>query len=163
MTEGGEPACWAHLLGPVEGGTASALGPGQLAALVESLADAVIVADRAGRIVFWNESASRMLGWSAGEALGQPLDLIVPEKHRPAHNAGYQRVIQQGTTRYGDSLLQVPAMHRDGQRLSVAFTVTLLWEADRVVGVAAVMRDETARRAHEQELRRAAAANQPPN
>lgn len=126
-----------------------------LASLVHSLADAVIICDPDGIIVYWNEAAHRIFGWKADEAVGELLDLIVPEKQRRAHWDGYRRVMASGETRYGDDLLRVPSLHADGQRRSIAFTVSLLKNSDgAVTGIAAVVRDETKRWAEEQELRR---------
>ncbi len=122
--------------------------------LMNGLADAVIVADPDGVIVFWNDAAERVFGWSAATAIGQSLDLIIPEKQRRAHGEGYRRVMGTGVTRYGGDLLRVPSLHADGQRRSIAFTVTLLNDAaGAVTGIAAVVRDETQRWAEERELR----------
>jgi PAS domain S-box-containing protein len=130
-----------------------------LARLVVDLADAVVVADTAGTIVFWNRAAERLFGWTAHEALGTSLDLIVPERQRARHWQGYRTVMATGTTRYGHDLLRVPALHAHGERRSIAFTVTLLKDAeDNVTGIAAVIRDETERWNQEQELRRLANA-----
>ena len=120
--------------------------PVNLNELVTVLADAVIVTDRDGHIVLWNGAATRLFGHSESEALGQTLDLIVPERLRHRHNLGFHHSMQTGTTRYGDQLLKVPALHRDGHTLSIAFTVTMLLGDDQAVaGVAAVIRDDTAR------------------
>jgi PAS domain S-box-containing protein len=116
------------------------------AVLLQDLADAVVIANPAGTITFWNRSATRLFGWPATEAVGASLDLIIPERLRRRHWAGYQRVMQSGHTAYGSELLQVPALHRDGHTLSIAFTVTLLLDTDRrVAGIAAVLRDESDR------------------
>ena len=126
-----------------------------MAELVDRLADAVVVADASGTICYWNNAAERIFGWSASEAVGNSLDLIIPDRQRPAHWNGYEQVMRSGHTRYGDELLRVPALHRDGERRSIAFTVTLLTSPDDSVrGIAAVIRDETQRWADEQELRR---------
>ena len=128
-----------------------------LARLVNELADAVVVADTAGTICFWNGAAERIFGWTAAEAVGASLDLIVPERQRSRHWDGYRSVMSTGTTKYGSDLLRVPSLHVDGQRRSIAFTVTLLKDADgTVTGIAAVVRDETERWSEEQELRRLA-------
>ena len=149
--EGGDAPCWAHML---DDGTGELPEP-MLARLVRGLADAVVVADPQGRIVFWNLAAERVFGWSAAEALGRSLDLIIPDRQRPAHWDGYAKVMQTGETRYGDTLLRVPSLHADGQRRSIAFTVTLLQADDgSVAGIAAVVRDETERWNEERELRR---------
>lgn len=125
-----------------------------LGALVDALADAVIICDPAGTITYWNDAATRVFGWAAGEAVGQSLDLIVPPKQRAAHNTGYARVMQTGETKYGNDLLRVPSLHADGGRRSIAFTVTLLKDSDgAVTAIAAVVRDETERWAREREMK----------
>ena len=114
--------------------------------LVEGAGDAIVVADVSGRIVLWNQAAERIFGFTEHEALGQTLDLIIPERLRPRHWAGYHKTMASGQTRYGAELLRVPAAHRDGRPLSIAFTVSLLHGADgRVSGIASIIRDETAR------------------
>ena len=136
-----------------------------LARLVDELADAVVVADTAGTITYWNRAAERIFGWSAEQALGASLDLIIPDRQRPRHWDGYHRVMATGTTKYGQDLLRVPSLHADGGRRSIAFTVSLLDDgAGNVTGIAAVVRDETERWNEEQELRRLvrAAADPPP-
>jgi PAS domain S-box-containing protein len=118
-----------------------------LATLLRELADAVIVADADGAITFWNDAATRLFGWPADEAVGQTLDLIVPERLRERHWAGYHQTMGTGTTKYAGRLLEVPALHRDGRTLSIAFTVTLLQSpgADQPHAIAAVVRDDTER------------------
>lgn len=126
-----------------------------LATLVKGLADAVVVADAEGTICFWNAAAERVFGWSAEQAVGSSLDLIIPERQRGRHWDGYRTVMATGETKYGSDLLRVPSLHADGQRHSIAFTVTLLTGDDgAVTGIAAVVRDETERWSDEQELRR---------
>ena len=116
--------------------------------LVESAGDAIVAADAEGRIILWNAAAERIFGYAKNEALGQTLDLIIPERQRERHWTGYRKVMQTGKTRYGTDLLRVPAAHKDGRRLSIAFTVTLLPGA-----IVAFMRDETARWNEERALR----------
>ena len=69
--------------------------------LVDALTDAVIVADPSGAIRFWNPAAERLFGFTEAEALGNSLDLIVPERFRERHWAGYKRTMTTGQTRYG--------------------------------------------------------------
>jgi PAS domain S-box-containing protein len=128
----------------------------ELASLVRVLADAVIICDPDGLITFWNDAATRIFGWPPDEVLGTSLDVIIPERLRARHWAGYQRVMATGHTDYGDRLLEVPALRRDGRPLSIAFTVSLLRDAggDRVSGIAAVVRDDTERWQQSRELRR---------
>jgi PAS domain S-box-containing protein len=114
--------------------------------LVQGMGDAVVVTDAAGAIRLWNPAAERIFGFTAEEALGQSLDLIIPERQRARHWEGFEKTVQTGLTRYGTSLLRVPALHKDGRPLSIAFTVALLTGADgKVTGVAAVIRDDTSR------------------
>jgi PAS domain S-box-containing protein len=125
------------------------------AELVGSMGDAVVIADAEGRVTYWNGSAERMFGWPAEEAVGQSLDLIIPERLRQRHWDGYQKVMETGETRYGHDLLRVPAVRRNGERMSIAFTVCLLEGAGGPPGgIAAVIRDESDRWAEEQALRR---------
>lgn len=148
--EGGEAPCFAHLLDePLH------LTDTVLAGLVRGLADAVVVADADGTITFWNDAASRLFGWPAEEAIGQTLDLIIPERLRERHWVGYRQTMASGHTSYGDRLLEVPALHRDGRTLSIAFTVTLLAHPldDRPAAIAAVLRDDTERWQERKRLR----------
>jgi PAS domain S-box-containing protein len=126
-----------------------------LAALVHAAGDAIVVADPDGVIRHWNPAAERIFGFGATEALGQSLDLIIPERFRARHWGGYREVMRTGQTRYGVEVLRVPAVRKDGRRISIAFTVALLKDAGgQVTGIAAILRDETARWEEEQALRR---------
>lgn len=149
----GDPPCWAHLFDE-DDGRRGTISDAVSARLLRDINDAIIVADREETIVFWNHAAERVFGWTASEAVGQSLDLIVPERHRAAHTAGYKGVMETGVTRYADDLLRVPCLHRSGERRSIAFTVTMITDAEgRVEGVAASVRDETERWQEEKNLK----------
>jgi PAS domain S-box-containing protein len=123
-------------------------------AVVAESAEAIVVADPDGTIRLWNNGAARMYGYSAAEALGQNLDLIIPEKLQARHDKGYRETMATGITRYGDTLLSVPATHRDGHRLSIEFSVALLRDdAGDIVGISAIMREVSERRKAEMALR----------
>ena len=123
--------------------------------MVQSAGDAIIAVDSGGAIIVWNPAAERIFGFSADEALGHKLDLIIPERYRARHWEGYRKAMAAGSTRYASDVLRVPAVHKDGRPLSIAFTVALLSSADgQIEAVAAIVRDETARWKEEQELRR---------
>lgn len=109
--------------------------------------DAIVAADRDGRIVFWNTGAERIFGHPASAAVGQSLDIIIPEQQRQRHWEGYRRVVQTGASRYGDSdILSVPALKEDGSRISIEFTIAPLRDkSGELFGLVAVMRDVTAR------------------
>ena len=123
--------------------------------LVAAMADAVMVCDAKGLITLWNPAAERMFGHTEAQALGQSLDMIIPQRQQQRHWDGYHQTMKTGVTKYGHDLLKVPALHKDGHTLSIAFTVSLLHAADgSVSGIAAVVRDETARFAQERDTRK---------
>ena len=123
--------------------------------LVEAIGDAIVVSDANGAIDFWNPAAERLFGFTQAEALGNSLDLIIPERLRARHWAGFGKTMATGETRYSHDVLRVPAVHKDGRALSIAFTVGLLYGPQRdVIGIAAVIRDETTRFAEEKNLRK---------
>jgi PAS domain S-box-containing protein len=125
-------------------------------AILGSNSDAIIATDRRGAITFWNAGATRIFGFSAQEVLGQSLDLIIPENLRDRHWRGYEHVMATGQSRYGDGdLLAVPALTRDGRRISVEFTIVMLREEQGIpAGTAAVLRDVTGRFEETRKLKR---------
>jgi PAS domain S-box-containing protein len=126
-----------------------------LSQLVGCVGDAIIVVDAHEKIVLWNAAATRIFGYSEDEALGNSLDLIIPERHRQRHNEGCRKSMDTGITRYGASLLKVPALHQTGSMLSIAFTVGMLFdENQKVNGIVAVIRDETERFTEERALKK---------
>lgn len=126
-----------------------------LADLVTAISDAVMVCDAQGLIVLWNPACQRMFGHTEAEALGRSLDIIIPQRQQQRHWDGYHVTMKSGITKYGSDLLKVPAVHKDGHSLSIAFTVSLLHAPDgSVSGIAAVVRDESARFAQDRETRK---------
>lgn len=124
--------------------------------LIAAMSDAVIYADADGVIRLWNRGAERVFGYTAAEAIGQSLDLIIPENLRARHWAGYRRTMETGQSRYGEgALLAVPARRKDGARVSVEFTIVPFRADDGLMaGIAAVMRDVTARFQEMRELKK---------
>ncbi|MEK6297378.1 MAG: PAS domain S-box protein [Paraburkholderia tropica] len=123
--------------------------------LADAIGDAIIISDAAGDITYWNPAATRMFGYTQNEALGKTLDLIIPERLRGRHWEGYHKTMATGQTRYGNDVLRVPAVDKDGRALSIAFTVALLHGAQgELTGIVAVVRDETARFQEERNLRK---------
>jgi PAS domain S-box-containing protein len=123
--------------------------------IVESAGDAVLYAGRDGRIQYWNGGAAAIFGWTAAEAVGQSMDLIIPDRLRGRHWAGWEKSMATGVTRYsGQDLLAVPAQRKDGKPLSIEFTIQLIRDdAGELVGAAAVVRDVTARWNRDKELK----------
>jgi PAS domain S-box-containing protein len=129
-------------------------------ALLGSLSDGVVASNGQGEIELWNPGAERMFGFSAEEAIGQSLDLIIPENQRDRHWTGYDQVMATGESKYGaGDVLAVPAVHRDGSRLSIEFTIVPIKDAEgQMLGMVSVLRDVTARFNELRELRRRIAA-----
>ena len=116
-------------------------------ALLGTSSDAIIAADKDGIVRFWNPGAERIFGYTSEDAIGQSLDIIIPERLRKRHWDGYQQVMQGGESRYGHGdILAVPSIRKDGAGISVEFTIVPLTdEAGLLNGVAAIMRDVTKR------------------
>jgi PAS domain S-box-containing protein len=122
--------------------------------IVQESSDAIMFADREGVIRIWNAGAELMLGFSAGEAIGRSLDLIIPENLRGRHWEGYCRVMETGETKYQTGLLSAPGQRKDGSRISLEFSMTIVRGEDEcIVGCSAVLRDVTARWQKEKEMK----------
>jgi len=142
------------------------LDPAQFAGrLVSGMPDAIVYADADGVIRRWNRGATRIFGFAKAEALGRSLDIIIPENLRERHWQGYRATMRTGQTRYGDGqILSVPAVRMDGTRISVEFTIVPFTDdSGRMVGIAAIMRDTTARFEELRTLRHHLAAHQTAN
>jgi len=122
--------------------------------IVGESSDAIMFSDRQGIIRLWNRGAERLFGFSAAEALGQSLDLIIPDNLRKRHWDGYLRVMESGTSRYSTEMLSAPALRKDGTRISTEFSMIMVKDdSDMVLGVAAVIRDVSARWLREKEMK----------
>ncbi len=121
--------------------------------IVEDSPIAILFADRDGKIRFWNAGAEAMFGHTAEEALGQSLDLIVPERQRARHWEGWARVMASGVTKYGRDALAVPATRKDGSRISIEFNIVLVRAPDgALLGAAAMVQDVTVRWQQQKEM-----------
>lgn len=116
-------------------------------AVLSTNSDAIIAADKEGNIRFWNPGAERIFGYASGAAIGQSLDIIIPERLRKRHWDGYHRVIAGGESRYGQGdILAVPGIKKDGTPVSLEFTIVPLQNgAGELTGLVAIMRDVTKR------------------
>lgn len=122
--------------------------------IVEGVPDAVVFADRGGVIRLWNAGAAEMFGHAADEAVGQSLDIIIPDNLRGRHWEGYRKTMETGITKYGKELLAVPGIRKDGSRISLEFSVAMIRDdSGRLQGIVAVLRDVTARWMKEKELK----------
>ena len=123
--------------------------------IVDSSPDAILIADRGGTVRYWNAAAQRVFGFTAAEAVGSSMDLIIPERLRRRHWDGWETTMRTGVTRYGEGqLLAVPALHKDARQLSIEFSIQLLTDGTgQIEWVVAVFRDVTERYARDKALR----------
>ena len=118
--------------------------------------DAILICDHTGTVQYWNAAAERIFGFAATEAVGASLDLIIPERLRTRHWAGWEKTMRTGVTHYSEGqLLAVPATTKDGRLISIEFSIQLVTERSngQIEWVIAVIRDVTARYAREKEIR----------
>ena len=123
--------------------------------ILDGSPDAILICDRAGVVRYWNAAAERVFGFSVTEMLGASMNLIIPERLRARHWAGWEAAMTTGVTRYGDGqLLAVPALHKDGRQISIEFSIQLLKGTDgQIEWVVAIVRDVTERFLREKDLR----------
>jgi PAS domain S-box-containing protein len=127
--------------------------------IVEESQIGILYADREGLIRLWNAGAEAMFGYRADEVLGKSMDLIIPERQRQTHWEGWARVMETGVTRYGREVLAVPAMRKDGSRISIEFNILLLRASTgEILGAAATIQDVTERWQQQKELKSRLAA-----
>ena len=123
--------------------------------IVDNSGDAVVFGDAESNVRLWNAGAERIFGFRADEILGKSMDLIIPENLRERHWEGYDQTMKTGTTQYNRNLLAVPAIRKDGTRISIEFTIVLIRGADgKLLGPAAILRDVSARWNQDKELRK---------
>ena len=124
--------------------------------LVDGSPDAVVFGDAQGIIRLWNAGAEAIFGFTAAEAVGQSMDIIIPERLRGRHWEGYHRTMATGVSRYGaGDLLAVPAITRDGRNISIEFTIQMLkGPSGEILGPVATMRDVTKRFQREKDMSR---------
>lgn len=123
--------------------------------ILDGSPDAVLICDRSGIVRYWNAAAERVFGFSAPDALGRSMDLIIPERLRARHWRGWDATMESGVTRYADGrLLAVPALHKDGRQVSIEFSLQLVKDAGgRIEWIVAIIRDVTERYNREKAFR----------
>lgn len=110
-------------------------------AVVEQAPDAIIFADRDGMIRIWNAAATDIFGYLPDEAIGQSLDIIIPEHLRRAHWEGFHKAIGSGHTAQGSKALRTRATHRTGQKLYVTLAFSVInGKQDNAFGAMATAR-----------------------
>lgn len=117
--------------------------------------DGIVCADATGHITFWNAAAERIFGYSAAEALGHAIDLIVPERMRGGHGGGLHRVAGGGKPRLLGKTVELPARHKDSTEFPIELSLSR-WEEQGRAAFGAIVRDIRERRANEDRLFRLA-------
>jgi PAS domain S-box-containing protein len=126
--------------------TAATVLPDLYEAVVEQAPAAIIFADAAGVIRLWNHGAETVFGYAAAEVVGANLDVIIPERLRAAHWAGFDNALASGVTKYAGRILTTRSVHKDGRKLYVDLSFALLKNADgTIAGAIAMARDATER------------------
>jgi PAS domain S-box-containing protein len=109
--------------------------------VVDALGDAVFFLDRDGVIRLWNPGAEELFGHAATDVVGRPVDVILPERFRERHWAGWEHAMETGGTKYGRrQVLETPVERADGSELVVDLTVSFVTADSEVTGMAAVAR-----------------------
>jgi PAS domain S-box-containing protein len=123
--------------------------------ILDGSPDAILICDRSGIVLYWNAAAERVFGFDRTEALGASMDLIIPERLRARHWAGWNATMKTGISRYGEGqLLAVPALHKDSRQVSIEFSIQLIKDAKGEIDwVVAIIRDVTERYMREKALR----------
>jgi PAS domain S-box-containing protein len=123
--------------------------------ILDCSSDAIVVCNSMGLVRFWNHGAERVFGFSAAEALGCSLDLIIPERLRARHWAGWKSAMRTGYTSYAEGqMLAVPALRKGGRQISIEFSIQLLRGTnDEIEWIVAIIRDVTERYTRDKALR----------
>jgi PAS domain S-box-containing protein len=132
--------------------TALTESEGRFRAVVQSAAEAIICADRQGRVLFWNKAAERVFGYSEHEVLGQPLLIIMPARFREAHQERLQRYEQTGEAAAIDRTIEVEGLRKDGKEFPIELSIGT-WDTKEGQCYSAIVRDITDRKRWEAQLR----------
>src|SRR3569832_273688 len=115
-------------------------------AAIDAMPEAVVISDTGGIIRVWNPGSQKLFGFAAEEALGAPLSILIPERFRATHDAGFAKAVATGHLRVAGRVLTTRSNHKDASRkLYVDFSFSLLRDDAGVYGVMSVGRDATER------------------
>tara|TARA_B100000029_G_scaffold488660_1_gene545462 strand:- start:87 stop:527 length:441 start_codon:yes stop_codon:yes gene_type:complete len=121
--------------------------------IVENSQDAIILTNADGVIQIWNLGANKMFGYTSEEAVGKTLDIIIPDRFRDSHWGGFNNAMATGHSKYEEDMLSVPAIKKDGSRISIEFTIVMSKnEQGLPTGISAIIRDVSKRRQHDKQM-----------
>ena len=121
--------------------------------LVEAATDSIVLADHNGRILSWNRAAAQLFGYTDEEILGQSLSILMPPRHRAAHERGLARVRDTGESRLIGRLVELEGLRKDGSEFPLELSLAM-WKSDDAVFYSGIIRDITQRRRAEEILDR---------
>ena len=109
--------------------------------LIASTDDGVVIASNDGTILVWNDGATRIFGWTKEQAVGENIDMMIPDNQKDQHWTGYDHVLESGETKFkGGNLLNVSAQKADGSRVGVAMSITPLQEGGSTTAIGVIVR-----------------------
>ncbi|MCH2525542.1 MAG: PAS domain S-box protein [Dehalococcoidia bacterium] len=121
--------------------------------IVENSQDAIVLTNADGVIQIWNLGANKMFGYSPEEAVGQTLDIIIPDRFRDSHWDGFNNTMATGHSKYEEDMLSVPAIKKDGSRISIEFTIVMSKDDQGIpTGISAIIRDVSERRQQDKQM-----------
>ncbi len=121
--------------------------------LVEAATDSIVLADHQGHIISWNPAAARLFGYTDEEVRGRPLTMLMPARHRAAHERGLARVRDTGQSRLIGRLVELEGLRKDGSEFPFELSLAM-WHTDDAVFYSGIIRDITQRRRAEEILDR---------
>ncbi|MGC8822860.1 MAG: PAS domain-containing protein [Desulfurella sp.] len=114
-----------------------------LEAIFNGVGDGILFCDVDGIIKLWSRGCEKIFGYSSSEAIGQSLDIIIPEKYRKRHWDGFFSAIKSKSSKYSDDLLSVPAIGKNNKSLSIDFSIAIVEQDSKLLGFGAIIRDAT--------------------
>jgi len=121
--------------------------------VVETASDAILYIDQTGSIVFCNRASSRIFGYACEEMVGRPLTLLMPERYREAHHAGFKRFLETRRSRLFDQTIELVGLRKDGSEFPMELSVAT-WETDATCYFTGIIRDVSSRKQAEHRLHR---------
>jgi PAS domain S-box-containing protein len=123
----------------------------RLRAVAQTASDAIITVDRDGIVVFWNNAATTIFGFTSTDVVGQPLDKIIPERFRAAHKTGMERLLSTGKPRILGTTVEMVGLRQDGTEFPIELSLST-WKIKENAFFTGIIRDITARRRTEEEI-----------
>jgi PAS domain S-box-containing protein len=120
--------------------------------VMESAIDAIISGDAEGRIRSWNSAATALFGFAEDEVIGEPIDLIIPERYRQSHQEGIRRVSSGGPSHVIGKTVELAALRKDGSEFPVELSLAT-WFLDDRRYYTGIIRDISERKQAEQKFR----------